>query len=58
MQLAHPDHPLEFRAGIRFHATETLVGKNVDQLPFLLLCNVFRINTFLRCKGISLICGV
>ena len=57
-QLAHADHPLEFRAVIRFHAAETLVGKNVDQLPFLLLCNVFRINTFLRCKGISLICGV
>lgn len=57
-QLTHADHPLKFRTVIRFHAAETLVGKNVDQLPFLLLCNVFRINMFLRCKGISLICGV
>ena len=57
-QLTHAEHPLKFRTVIRFHAAETLVGKNVDQIPFLILCNVFRINTFLRCKGISLICGV
>ena len=58
VQLTHTDHPLKFRTVIRFHAAETLVGKNVDQLPIRILRDPLPVNALLRGKGIFLVCGI